>query len=171
MIEDPFKNQESATIKIEIATAKDWERYKDIRLEALTVNPEAFGSTLESTSKRTTEEWQLSLSRKDVFMVLASINESLKGAKSIAGARITEDGWLLIAVYTRPDSRGQGLSEKVLNTVLEEVKRRGGDKVSLYVTRKPEQESARKLYKKIGFSEVEEKDKDNIFMVKDLKAK
>ncbi len=144
-----------SSIKIEVAKSEDWEVYRNIRIEALTKNPEAFGSTLAEALSKPDEYWQSRLAREDLFIVLARADNSLEGAKSITGARIEEGVWKIIAVYTRPEFRRQGLAEKVLREVLNEIKRRGGSKVTLNVTARTEQEAARAVYKKLGFKEVE----------------
>ena len=56
MDKNPLETQntsEQASITVEIAQESDWEVFKDIRIEALTKNPEAFGSSLEEALKRT----------------------------------------------------------------------------------------------------------------------
>lgn len=40
----------------------DWEAYRSIRLEALQLAADAFGSDYEEASKRTPEEWAAGLS-------------------------------------------------------------------------------------------------------------
>ena len=57
--------------------------------------------------------------------------------------------------------------------MLEEIKKRGGDFATLNVTERPEQESARKLYTKLGFVEIgKEEDAGDFILVmrKDLNA-
>ncbi len=168
MDENPFKNQEKLAVKVEIAKPEDWEIYKDIRIEALTKNPEAFGTLLEEVDKRTTEQWQASLSNSESFFVLAKTDSGTSGAKSIAGAiRGKEKTWRLVAVYTRPEFARLGIAEEVCNKVLEEIKKRNGNKVVLNVIKNKKQDAARKLYNKLGFRDMEDRG-DYYIMVKDL---
>lgn len=154
---DKLKNTQEGEIKVSVAGLEDLEAYKDIRIEALTVNPEAFGGTLEEALSKTDEYWKDRLQRQDLFIVLAKTDATPKGAQSITGAREREEEkgiWKIIAVYTRPEFRGRGLQQRVLQMVLEEIKRRGGIKAALNVTARPEQEAARGVYQKLGFREV-----------------
>ena len=171
MDKNPLETQntsEQASITVEIAQESDWEVFKDIRIEALTKNPEAFGSSLEEALKRTSDEWQEDLSNDPHFFVLAKADTSPQGAKSMAGAYKREAGrWRLVGVYTRPEFRKSGLAEQVLNKILEEIKKRGGVKVQLGVMKGPKQEAARTMYKKFNFKEIEEFEKSYL-MEKDL---
>jgi len=182
MDEYPFKKQSSAPgaskqntseslrVSIEIAQMSDWEAFRDIRLDSLAVNPEAFRTKLENAIERTPEQWQADLSSDKIFYVLAKANSALNRAESVAGAVKEKEGiWLLVSVYTRPNYRKKGISEKVLSKTLEEIKNRGGTKATLFVHQGQKQDAARNLYKKLGFKEMESgKYHDRDFMTLDL---
>ncbi|MBI5139523.1 GNAT family N-acetyltransferase [Candidatus Nomurabacteria bacterium] len=159
MNEDPFQNkkpgQEQLEVRVEVAKPEDLEAYKNIRIESVTLNPEAFGLTLERALSKTDDDWRAELSGDKKFFVLAVSGTDVKNAKSIAGAfkGLEEGVWRVIAVYTKPEFRKRGISERVLSKVLEEISKRGGLKAVLTVTDRPEQEAARALYKKLGFKE------------------
>lgn len=100
----PPDKQEYVNISVGVATPGDWEALRDIRIDAVTVNPEAFGMTLEEASKKTAEDWQNYLSSKGKFFVLAKTDTSPTGAKSITGAYILKDEegtWRVISASSR----------------------------------------------------------------------
>ncbi len=73
------------------------------------------------------------------------------------------------SVYVRDTFRNQGIASKIFKRLEDEIKKRGGVKSVLYVSRNPEAE-ARKVYEKLGYSfdkELAEYD-DWEGMVKDL---
>lgn len=55
-----------------------------------------------------------------------------------------------VAVF--PQYRGRGVATALLNALIEEAKKRGGEFISLEV--RPSNENAVRLYKKLGFCEV-----------------
>ncbi len=155
MTEGLSKGPEQQPIEIEVGELSDWQAYRDIRTEAVTKNPEAYGATLEKISARKDKEWQGDLLEKERFYVFAKKDGSLTGAVSMAGSfKAEKKVWRVIAVYTRPEFRGKGLSEKVIRKILEEIKKRGGTRATLNVTLRTEQDPARAMYAKLGFKEV-----------------
>ena len=157
MSENPFKNkQEKLDIEIELAKPEDLEAYRTIWMDALEKNPEAFQSRLEVTRKKVEADWKTDLENSKRILVFAKAGSSQECIKSIASAVDQSAGvWLISRVYTRPEFRRQGLSEKVLKRVLEEVKKRGGVKAKLTVRNGPNQEAARYVYReKLGFKDI-----------------
>lgn len=174
MEESPFRKKERIPFTVEVAKPEDWRAYRDIRIEALTKNPEAFGATLEDALKRKDLGWKFDLSDSNRrFYVLAKSGSGISAAKSVAGAfeKEYEKSWHIIGVYTREEFRGQGLSRKVIEKILAEAKNKGGIKATLNVTENIEQEPARKLYADLGFSligRMEEDGEPYLIMGKDL---
>src|SRR3712207_3339409 len=58
-------------IEIITATPDDWQAARDIRLEGLLRDPQAFGATYAEAVDRTETEWRAWLSRPGLFMRLA----------------------------------------------------------------------------------------------------
>ena len=64
--------------------------------------------------------------------------------------------WVLIAdVETDPEYRGQGLASKLLNTIYSDITSRYPNK-GLYLFVRPDNHTAIKLYKKLGFMKVKD---------------
>lgn len=158
MNENSFENKpeqrEQIKVEVKVATQDDWETYRNIRADALKNDPGAFDSKLGQDKLALGPD---DLLRDDKFFVLAKVDSSPTGVKGMAGAVKEKEGvWRLVAVYTRSDFRGQGISTKVITEVLSEISYRNPDlkevKVTLNVRNNKAQESAIGLYKKLGFS-------------------
>lgn len=151
--------QEELDIKIEIAQPSDWEAYKEIRLEALKNSPEAFGSLperFEKESKKSKLAWQDPLLDQMKFMVLVKKGENPQGI-ALATKKRNKKGnewWIISEVYLTPKLRGTGIARKILEKIINEIKNRGGKKVTLNVNKAETQRSAFELYKKLGFRPI-----------------
>jgi ribosomal protein S18 acetylase RimI-like enzyme len=140
MNEDFFKNspkQEKLAIRVEIATEKDWEAYKKIRLEAYT-GPDGgmFGATpgkIEKEQMRSAEDWKNDLSRDDVFVVLSWSGQEAVGMGVAEKKNEQEKFWHIRSGYVKENFRGQDIQKKMITKRLEEIRRRGGRKVQLAV--------------------------------------
>ena len=62
----------SHNVVVEIIQPDDWLRLRTIRLKSLTVNPEAFGGTLEVESAEDESAWREKFAKLD--FLIASIN-------------------------------------------------------------------------------------------------
>ncbi|HTE48875.1 MAG TPA: GNAT family N-acetyltransferase [Candidatus Paceibacterota bacterium] len=128
--------QEQLALRIEIATEKDYEAYKKLRIEAVTgSDAQMFGVTPEEVvieQSRSDSEWKESLSGDDKFIIL------LWGGTEAIGcvrARMTKEKgvWSLSSGYIKPGFRGQGIGKKMYAAPLREIKKRGGEKVQIGV--------------------------------------
>lgn len=128
----------------------DWQKFREIRLKGLQTDPQAFGGTFESESQENEEYWKERFSNPERCFYAAengNIFVATAGSKKIA-----EDNWMIIAVYTLPEFRGKNISQELINRLVDEAKIKGATKVSLMVN--PIQESAVKLYEKMGFKTI-----------------
>lgn len=128
----------------------DWQKFREIRLKGLQTDPQAFGGTFESESQENEEYWKERFSNPERCFYAAengNIFVATAGSKKIA-----EDNWMIIAVYTLPEFRGKNISQELINHLVDEAKIKGATKVSLMVN--PIQESAVKLYEKMGFKTI-----------------
>jgi len=149
----PPKNNLEKSPVIEIATEKDWEAFKKIRLDAIAKDPEAFGSSPErllKESNRSEEEWKDILKKDSQFILLA------KNGLEPIGLEVTRKGkeeneWHTLSVYIKEEFRGLGIGKEIFEKTLEEIRKRGGKKVTLNVNRNEAQEAARNMYEKHGF--------------------
>lgn len=130
----------------------DWEKYRDIRLEALKDEPDAFGSSYDEYKDKSDSYWKdkmsLSSEKNGKSFLCAVLDDN--NFVSIGGAYQDENNeWNVIAIYTKKEFRGSGAGALLFNKILEESKNRGIKKVFLRVNTK--REPAISLYKKFGF--------------------
>ncbi len=140
--------------------AKDWQKYKDIRIEALESEPLAYAKTPKESLAEPDCYWRerLELSEnisgnskyfvevdsKIVGMADVVIENKKEKIKHIAN---------IYGVYISKPYRGRGYGKKLLKTVLKEIeKRKEIRKVKIGVN--PIQKAALTLYKSLGFKEV-----------------
>lgn len=143
---------EPGGIRVEVATAQDWERQKAIRLEGLLDAPDAFGSTHAREVDRDPAEWQRGL--RDAWIVHALDARMPPTAVGVAGlAQLTgperTGEFLLWGMYVQPGARGSGVAGRLVQAVLAEARARGAARVVLDVT--SNNLGAIRLYEKCGF--------------------
>jgi RimJ/RimL family protein N-acetyltransferase len=124
--------------------------YREIRLEALQKNPEAFGSTFERENAQPLSWFEAAVGRADIFG--AFLDGRLAG---IAGFSVQEGSkqahkGLLWAMYVRDVARGSGLGKILVAAVLEHARGRV-EMVQLTVV--SENVAAHRLYSAMGFAE------------------
>ena len=124
--------------------------FREIRLEALQLNPGAFGSTFEQENVHPVSWFEAALTRRDVFG--AFLDGTLAGT---AGYRAQEDPKhahkaVLWGMYVRADARNAGVGSKLVAAVLDHARGRV-EMVQLTVV--SENEAAHRLYRALGFVE------------------
>ena len=122
--------------------------YRDIRLEALRLNPEAFGSTFERENAQPLSWFEAAISRTDIFG--GFLDGTLVGIAGFAvqeGPKHAHKG-VLWAMYVRNAARRSGLGKILVTAVLDHARRRV-EMVQLGVG--SENEAARRLYEAMGF--------------------
>ena len=102
---------------------RDAETYRAFRLFMLDDTPEAFGDSVEEAEDRPMEVWKTDLSGDRAFF------GGFLGDKLVAAANFLKEsaktashrGWLL-GVYVAPEARGSGLSQALIDTVLDHAR-------------------------------------------------
>ena len=124
--------------------------FRDIRLEALQNNPEAFGSTFGRESGQPLSWFEATIVAADIFG--AFVDGTLTGMAGYSvreNAKQTHKG-LLWTMYVRAAARSTGLGRKLVAAVLDHARGRV-EMVQLTVV--SENEAARRLYRAMGFVE------------------
>src|SRR5262245_60465044 len=104
---------------------------RDLRIQALTDAPEAFGSTLERELARTVEDWRGWMSPDPTFIL-----ENAGAPRGIVAAKRDETvaGIVhLMAMWVHPDARGFGGGEALVAGVLAWARSEGATAVQLQV--------------------------------------
>jgi RimJ/RimL family protein N-acetyltransferase len=124
--------------------------FRDIRLEALQKNPEAFGSTFEKESQQPLSWFEARLGAADIFG--AFVDGTLAGMAGYSARENSKQAHkgLLWTMYVRAAARSTGLGRKLVAAVLDHARGRV-EMVQLTVV--SENESAHRLYRAMGFVE------------------
>ena len=124
--------------------------YREIRLEALQRNPEAFGSTFERENAQPLSWFEAAISRADILG--GFLDGRLMGVAGFAAQEGTKHAHkgLLWAMYVRSTARKSGLGRILVAAVLDHARGRV-EMVQLTVV--SENEAARRLYEAMGFVE------------------
>lgn len=164
---DAFPNPEKLEVRAEIATEKDIEAIKKLRLEAVEESPASFGEDAKGVKGKRDKRWKEIVLSPTQFVVLGKKGEELIGmlsakedeylSKEKGGEKI-KNGWYIRWGYIKPEFRRMpaGFAIKGLQACLEEIKRRGGESAVLMVKAENENKKAIiKIGQKFGFEIIE----------------
>lgn len=138
---------------IRMLNKQDAEAYQTIRLEALRVNPEAFGSTYEREAAFTVEEIGRRIAPEAGKFTLGAFEEDrLIGIVTFFrdNGPKTKHKANLYGMYVSAECRGKGIGGKLLDTLIKEARQLDGvEQITLTVVQ--DNERAKALYVNSGF--------------------
>jgi GNAT superfamily N-acetyltransferase len=150
---------DNGRFKLRRAELGDEAILRELRLQALSDSPEAFGSTLEKELARTTADWQRWMS-PGVTLILY---ESAGARGMVAGLHDESDPAVvhLMAMWVHPNIRGSGGADELVAAVVAWAASVSAKLVRLKVIQGNER--ARHFYERMGFrptgiEEVRERD-------------
>lgn len=140
-------------MEIRQLVAEDASEYLAVRLKALQENPEAFGSSYEEEKSDSTEKY--------ITRFKTSLESTTYGAfeqsKLVGTISLVKETKLklrhranIVAVYVRPENRGDGLGKGLMIKAIEKAKTIN-EIEQLYLTVSTKNSAAIKVYKSIGF--------------------
>jgi ribosomal protein S18 acetylase RimI-like enzyme len=135
-------------MQIHRVTSDEWELWRDVRLEALTADPDGFGSTLAREQAYTEDDWRETVERGLKLVALAP------GPVGLVGAASQPSGLHLYSMWVRSSHRGRGVGEALVKAVLAWAAEQGWNVVRLRVY--DDNLPARRLYKRLGFVDADE---------------
>jgi ribosomal protein S18 acetylase RimI-like enzyme len=141
-------NMPPCEIQIRQLNPADAESFRELRLEGLRLNPEAFGSTYEFEKDQPLERYTGWLTNSTVFGAFQ--NSELIGTASftqLSGLKDSHKG-LLRAMYVRPNSRRSGAGRQLVQAVIE-LARQKVEQLQLAVV--SDNQPALRLYQALGF--------------------
>jgi ribosomal protein S18 acetylase RimI-like enzyme len=122
--------------------------YRALRFESLTLAPEAFGATLESSRAIPEERWKELLARDYILCAFS-------GGQALGMARLSMEHGpkdrhksLLTGMYVRPEVRGQGVGRAIVLATLEQAQGLAEQVLLNVVTTNL---TALRLYESVGF--------------------
>lgn len=143
----------------EIATLHpdQWELYRAIRLEALSTDPQAFGTTYAEAAAKPESYWRSRLEQSQAD-VLSRLLFAMEGGwpVGLVGAYPSDDKQSVnvISMYVRPSYRGVGVARELLAGLFSELQGCPGVQFLELVVH-PSQPTAVALYRRFGFRLVE----------------
>ena len=131
----------------------NWAILRDIRLAALQDAPQAFGSTSQREARFTEAQWRKRINDRAVTF-FAHLDED-PAPVGIAGVWVGDGAADLVSMWVRPDARGRGVGEALVNAAAGWGNARGHDTMYLWVAES--NEPARRLYERYGFTPTGER--------------
>lgn len=144
-------------VKIQRLPPDQWEEYKNIRLEALKREPQAFMSPYSKELAYPDEKWKQRLTNvgNGKNWILFARNSSGKIVGMIGGYRddnaMQNHSAEIWGVYVNSDMRGKGIAKALMAGIIGEFEK-DPDVYSATLEVNTDQESAKKLYESFGFN-------------------
>jgi GNAT superfamily N-acetyltransferase len=104
------------TVQVHRVGPERWETWREVRLEALRVDPDAFGSTLEREEAFGPAVWRERLDGRSGPAVLAETDGGPVGMG--AGYGYEPGRLMVVAMWTAPAWRGRGIGRRILDEVV-----------------------------------------------------
>ncbi|WLI90381.1 GNAT family N-acetyltransferase [Massilia sp. R2A-15] len=129
-------------------TEEDWRALKAIRLAALIDAPTAFGVDYASAAANSDDQWRNRASGRGPARFFIAVEEN-EAVGLIGGVVDCANETELIAMWVRPDSRGGGVADRLVDAVKALAVANGHARVVLDVS--PDNARAASFYRKQGF--------------------
>jgi ribosomal protein S18 acetylase RimI-like enzyme len=136
--------------QIKLLSCADAQAYRDIRLEGLRQNPEAFASTFEDERGKPLDWFAERITQSQIFgAILAQELVGVVGLRAHADSKQRHKA-MIWGMYVQPAARQFGIGERLIDAAVAHA----SDHVEqLQLAVVTENEAARRLYAKAGFIE------------------
>jgi GNAT superfamily N-acetyltransferase len=125
----------------------DWQAFLDIRLAALADSPSAFATTLARAQAFTEADWR---SRLTTGCTVVAADGAGGEPVGLAGGYLHDGVPELIMMWVRPDRRGTGAADVLVEAVADWAGEQGADRLLLWVVEGNER--AARVYRRLGFA-------------------
>jgi len=148
-VSDSRRDQSAPSeVVVRSSTGQDWRHYRNLRLQALSSAPTAFGSTYSGEADRSEEFWRGRAGNPRAVLAFAGdvavgIAVDYDDPDEPAGSRS------LVSMFVAPGYRGTGLSTLLIDAVAAGARDDGAAELVLWVTEG--NTAARKRYEHSGF--------------------
>lgn len=136
----------TSTIGIRLLAADEWEAFRRLRLRSLADTPQFFGSTLADAQARTEAVWRQILSERMQFV---AVGDGVELGTVGAMRDVDRGGLHLVSMWVAPEARGTGVSDLLVEAVLDWADTAGSPPVWLEVA--DGNTVAERLYLRHGF--------------------
>ncbi|MFF2374990.1 GNAT family N-acetyltransferase [Streptomyces xiamenensis] len=140
-------------VDLHVLTGGDWLLWHEARIAALTDAPDAFKSALADWDKGGREQWGARLHIPGAHNVVALRDSHPVGV--VRGVPADADTSELRSLWVSPQVRGEGVGERLVETVASWALRSGFTRLKLAVI--PGNQPAIALYRRCGFVTTEER--------------
>lgn len=137
---------------IRLLRRDDLKIFKNLRLEALRMEPESFASSAKDWEKFSDEDWSHKLIESEVFAAFQEDDAIGVAALTHHRGAKTSHGATVGMVYVRKQMRGAGHAAALMHEVIAQAKDAGVQQLELTVS--GANPAAIRFYVKEGFSEV-----------------
>ena len=154
----PTPTPASSPIEVCRLVPDDWASFRELRLEALRTEPDAFGASHAEALERGEDDWRgwIAVSatwqaRRD-GMPLGMVTLWLPPSEGVPeGEQMLP---FLIQMFVTAQARGQGIGERLVEVALAQAREQGHRQVVLDV--RAGNDAALRLYRRCGFRPVEQ---------------
>lgn len=141
----------SQIVEVEIIHPDEWFRLRSIRLKSLTVNPEAFGGTLEVESAEDESAWREKFAQLDFLIAsVDGVDAAVMSVEKLDGD-FGATCWIG-GCWSDPGYRGKGLLRAMMNFVDEQDRGWQVQGLGVWI----DNYSAIAAYEKLGFVKMGE---------------
>lgn len=137
-----------------IAAADEWQVLRDVRLEALRTDPDAFYATYAAEAAHDEARWRERAARGSMRVAVDPGTADVLGCLGTFEEEGAPPGGLhLYGMWVAPRARGRGVARTLVDTVCTQARRDGSERVTLWVVLANTR--ARAVYAGLGFVEEE----------------
>lgn len=131
----------------------EWPRYREIRLRALTQDPDAFSTTAAEAVRWTDSDWAARLRGRTTFVAEAGEHDVVGLVSGIeaepSSATVASPAAELISMWVPPGWRGRGIGDQLVDAVAGWAWSEGYTRLRLWVVEGNDR--AERLYRRVGF--------------------
>lgn len=140
-----------AAMEVRAASAADWRKLRELRLQALSDSPDAFATTLDEATSRSDDYWtEATRATADSADAVSWIAERDGVAVGQAYSRIRDDDSLgIAAMWVAPEGRGLGVGAALLDAAEAWGRSKGCATATLFVAEGNGE--AQRLYERAGY--------------------
>ena len=138
---------------------EEWPKYKNLRLEALATDPQAFGTSYATCLELPDDEWErrLVIASDGVSSMLFFAKADDGTLVGMVGGALRDDPprGVVNAMFVSPEARGQGVSAQLIEALVQAFGKDGTPQ-TIVLTVGRDQLAAVGLYEKFGFQKTRE---------------
>lgn len=148
-------------VEVHRVLPEEWRAHRDLRLEMLEADPDAFWADPAEMRSRTEAQWREEIVGPRIHLQARAGDEVLGGVALLPEGYtpehpIPEDCAHIVSLWVRPTARGRGLSALLMRSVAELAISLGRPALSLDVDET--NTSAQRVYERLGFRATGERE-------------